>query len=91
MTHDYQTRSKDSNPVAEEILNLKAELLASNNDIRDEIINLKNVIIKNLQEENNRLRNKVSHIENRIIELETKQNSLEQYGRLKQPGNHRNS
>ena len=46
-----------------------------------EILNLKDVISKNLQDENQRLRKKVSDLESKVITLESDHNSLEQYGR----------
>ena len=46
-----------------------------------EIINLKEVIIKNLQTENERLRKKVTDLENKIEVIEKEHNALEQYGR----------
>ena len=45
-----------------------------------ELLNLKDVIIKNLQVENERLR-KVNVLENKVSTLESEHNSLEQYGR----------
>ena len=47
----------------------------------NELLNLKDVIIKNLQVENERLRKKVNVLENKILTLESEHNSLEQYGR----------
>ena len=48
---------------------------------RFELLNLKDVVIKNLQVENKRLRKKVNVLENKILTLESEHNSLEQYGR----------
>ena len=48
----------------------------------NELLNLKDVIIKNLQVENERLRKKVYVLENKILTLESEHNSLEQYGHL---------
>ena len=50
-------------------------------DIKDEIINLKEVIIRNLQNENKRLNDEVNQLQEKIISLESKSNSVEQYGR----------
>ena len=47
----------------------------------NELLNLKDLIIKNLQVENERLRKKVNVLENKILTLESEHNSLEQYGR----------
>ena len=46
-----------------------------------ELLNLKNVIIKDLQVENQRLRMKVNNLENKVMSLEMNGNHLEQYGR----------
>ena len=46
-----------------------------------ELLKLKDVIIKNLQVENKRLRKKVNVLENKVLTLESEHNSLEQYGR----------
>ena len=45
----------------------------------NELLNLKDVIIKNLQVENECLRKKVNVLENKILTLESEHNSLEQY------------
>ena len=50
-------------------------------DIKDEIINLKEVMIRNLQNENKILNNEVNQLQEKIISLESKSNSIEQYGR----------
>ena len=61
-THDYNTRSKEmsDSKILVEILKLREELVDNffkNNftDIKDEIINLREVIIKHLQSEDKRL------------------------------------
>ena len=46
-----------------------------------ELLNLKDVIITNLQAENERLRKKVNVLENKVLTLEREHNSLEKYGR----------
>ena len=48
-------------------------------DNKDEIINLKEVIIQNLQNENKRLNAIVNQLQEKIITLESKSNSVEQY------------
>ena len=45
-----------------------------------ELLNLKDVIIKNLQVENERLRKKVKVLENNISTVESEHNSIDQYG-----------
>ena len=81
-SHEYNTRSKDSGSVfAEELTKLRSDLLDSFSNLKDEVINLKDVIIKNLQNENKKLHNKVDILQKKIIDLEIKSNSVEQYGR----------
>ena len=47
-----------------------------------ELLNLKDVIIKNIQVQNERLRKKKENVlENKVLTLESEHNSLEQYGR----------
>ena len=60
---------------------LKAELVGEFLSVKDEIINLKDVIIQNLRNECNRLNNVVSEMSLMIVHLESNYNSLEQYGR----------
>ena len=81
MSHAYNTRNNSSSPNTVEnesalqtsdlILSLEKKLL----------LNLKDVIIKNLQIANQRLRSKVNFLENKVIHLEINSNHLEQYGR----------
>ena len=47
--------------------------------LKDEVINLKDIIIKNLQDENKRLKTKVNALENKIIDLEIQNNNVDQY------------
>ena len=56
-------------------------------DNKDEIINLKEVIIQNLQNENKRLNAIVNQLQEKIITLESKSNSVEQYVRATQLNN----
>ena len=76
--HDYNTRSKEisDSKVLVEISKLREELVEnlkkSFTDSKDEIINLKEVIIKNLQNENKRLNDVVNQMQEKIISLESK-------------------
>ena len=77
-THDYNTRSKEisDSKVLVEISKLREELVEnfkkSFTGIKDEIINLKEVIIKDLQNENKRLNDVVNQMQEKIISLESK-------------------
>ena len=46
-----------------------------------ELLNVKDVMIKNLQAENERLREKFSYLHKKVTSLKINQNKLEQYGR----------
>ena len=67
--------------LSEEMSKLKAELVGEFRTVKDEIIDLKEVIIQNLRNECNRLNNVVSEMSLKIVGLESKCNSLEQCGR----------
>ena len=49
--------------------------------MKDEFLNMKDVIIKRLQEENELLRSRCSKLENKLVLLEQSVNQVEQYGR----------
>ena len=77
MSHNYNTRTKkqqEENNTSVAIANLETRLLEGFSSLRDEVINLKDVIIRNLPEENAKLRSKVEVLESEF-------NHLEQYGR----------
>ena len=50
-------------------------------DLRDEIINMKNIIIKKLQDENVQFKETFANLQHKDITLETAINSVEQYDR----------
>ena len=89
MSHAYNTRNNSSSPNTAEnesvnigmILSLEKKLLSCFDRVDKELLNLKDVIIKNLQIENQHLRSKVNFLENKVIHLEINSNHLEQYGR----------
>ena len=54
----------------ENITNLETKLLSRFDELSKELLNVKYVIIKNLQAENERLREKVSNLENKGTSLE---------------------
>ena len=62
--------------------NLEKFIVKSINSLKNEIINLKDIVIKNLQGENTRLKVKCAKLENRVAILESNHNDLAQYGRL---------
>ena len=63
------------------IINLEKKILSRFDGLNKELLNLKDVIIKDLQLENQRLRMKVKNLENKVMSLEINGNHLEQYGK----------
>ena len=56
MSHDYNTRTKKESEVSSACLqSLEANIINNINSLKDEIISLKDTVIKRLQEENERL------------------------------------
>ena len=63
MSYDYNTRTKireKQNNTSVAIVNLETKLLDGFSSLIDEVINLKDVIIRNLQEENAKLRSNLT-------------------------------
>ena len=63
------------------IINLEKKMTSRFDGLDIELLNLKVVIIKNLQVENERLRKKVNVLDNKVLTLESEHKSLEQYAR----------
>ena len=79
--HEYHTRSKDTiNTDPPELLSVlsKVESNSMQNiaNLKDEVINLKIMIIKNLQDENKPL-TKVNVLENKVIYLQIQKNNAD--------------
>ena len=60
---------------------LEKSIVQSINSLKDEIINLKHMVIKNLEDENTRLKMKCGKLRNKVAILEPNHNDLAQYGR----------
>ena len=81
-THEYNTRTKKEAVVSSEALaKLEKNIISTINCRKEEIISLKDIIIKRLQEENKKFREKCSKLENGVVSDESSVNALEQYGR----------
>ena len=86
--HDHNTRSKthlsfedamekmESN-ILEQISSLKIDVRS----MKDELLNMNDVIIKNLQDENALLRFRCSKLEDKVVSLKSSVNQVAQYGR----------
>ena len=90
--HGYLTRSRTSEEItntdtstncifAEEISKLRNDLVGNFHDLPDEIINMKNIIIRKLKDENAQLKETIANLQHKAIILETATNSVEQYNR----------
>ena len=88
IVHDHNTRSKkhlsfedamekmESN-ISEQISSLKVDVRS----MKNEFMNMKDVIIKRFQDENALLRSRCSKLEDKALSLESSGNQVEQYGR----------
>ena len=88
VNYDHNTRSKkqlsfedaieemESN-ILEQISSLKVDVRS----MKDKFLNMKDVIIKCLQDENTLLRSRCSKLEDKVVSLESSVNQVEQYGR----------
>ena len=82
MTHKYNTQTKKEAVVSNEALaKVKENIISTINCLKEEIINLKDIVNKKLHEENKKLREKCSKLENDVISNESSVNALELYGR----------
>ena len=86
-SHAYNTRHNslvsDENGTpgtSKLIMNLDSKLLLRFDNSDKEMLNLQDVIIKDIQVENQRLRNKINNLEKKSISLAENSNSIEQYG-----------
>ena len=93
-SHPYKTTSQtfdgssdtsgttSCNATSENITNLETKLLLRFDELTKELLNVKDMITKNLEAENERLRKKVWRtLESKTTSLEINQNELEQYSR----------
>ena len=81
MIHECNTQAKKEAVVSNKALaKVEENIISTVNCLKEEIINL---IDKRLQEENKKLWEKCSKLENDIVFNESSVNALEQYGRRK--------
>ena len=80
MTHDYNIRGKKEAGTFEDALkSIEDNLQESISGLRDDILNIKDVIVQRLQEDNLKLKEGVSCLEHEVVKLEIQNNSLQQY------------
>ena len=86
--HGYPTRSKTSEGTtntdtntncsfAEETSKLRNDLVGNFHDLRDEIIDMKNIVIKKLHDEKAQLKDAISNLQLKVITFEATTNSVE--------------
>ena len=91
-SHGYPTRNRTSGETtntdtstncnfAQDISKLRIDLIGNFQDLQDEFINMKNVIIEKLQDENAQLKETIANLQHKVIILKTATNSVEQYDR----------
>ena len=88
LTHQYNTRTNKGN-FQDALASIEQNTNNSINSIKsdissvktDEINNLKDVIIKRLQDVNATFRERCSKLEQRLVVFESSTSNLEQYGR----------
>ena len=76
-----QNITNSINSIKTDINSIKSDIGSVKTILKDEINNLKDVIIKRLQDENATLRERCSKLEQRLVAFESSTNNLEQYGR----------
>ena len=88
MRYDYNTRHRyesvsegDSAFNHDPLVRLEENIINCINNLKGKIINLKDIVIKRLQDENEKMRAKCSTLENKVVTLEQNLNWLGQYGR----------
>ena len=84
--HEYDTRSKDTiNADLVDLLSalskVESNFMQNITTLKDEVINSKNMVIENIQDENKRLKTKVNVLKNKIIDLEIQNSNVHQYSR----------
>ena len=73
MTHDYNTRGKkDADTFEDALKSIENNLQKSISGLRDDILKIKDVIIQRLQQGNLKLKERVSWLEDKLIQLEIK-------------------
>ena len=85
MVHDYNTRGKKQELVVKmnqdsQMKDMENNILSSINSQKDEILNLKEIAIKNLQNENEKLQQKCERLERHCAKYKSDHNALAQYG-----------
>ena len=81
MSHNYNTRKKKESVVSSECLQTLKLISLIILSLKDEIISLKDTVIKRLQEENEGLCNKCQILEHMVALIKPSHDALKQYSR----------
>ena len=76
---DYNTRSKEATIVTDTLSKIKSTLMTFISKLKDEIINLKEIIIKKFKDDKALVASRVVKLEDKIKNLEIKNNNFDQY------------
>ena len=66
MLHDYNTRVK-KNTEQDDLAKLELNIIKSINELKDEALKLKDMVVKNLKEENPILHFKCNYLETKVV------------------------
>ena len=80
MVHGYNTRGKRQEPAMNNHNQMKRMEGNQINSLKDEIINLKVIVIRNLQDKNEKLRGRCERLEKQCSKYESDRNVLALYG-----------
>ena len=84
MVHGYNTKGKKQEPVMsnqDQMKSMEDNKVNRINSLKDEIININEIVVRNLQDENEKLRRSCERLEKQCSKYESDHKSLAQYGR----------
>ena len=79
MSHNYNTRPKESEVNNEALAKLERNIIAAINGLKEKIINLKDTVIKRLKKENDKLCQKCVKLDSNLISVQSLVHILQQY------------
>ena len=86
MIHGYITRGKKQEPVMnnqDQMKSTEDNIVNRISSLKEEIINLKEIVIRNLQDKNEKLSRRYKQLEKRCSKYESDHNALAKYDRRK--------
>ena len=70
MSHDYKTRAK-TDTEQDGLAQFRQNIIKNISELKYEVLNLRDIVIKNLQQDNTRLHAKSNYVEKKFVLLET--------------------